>query len=459
MPIRVLPWAAATGVAVALLVVGHQPGLGLALAALILWAPALPELVRRRALTPLLCAGLGIALAAVSAIRDSEWVVVLSLMASFGISAVAATSARSALGIGLAVPGLPVGVARALHWGARSVTASGADRVAAVLRSLRTFAVTTALVVVFGLLLASADVLFATLIPQVDLGRLPAYVVVGVVAALATLTAVALVTSPPPWAAGTLPRLARARRIEWFVPVLAVVVVMAVFLGTQVVAALGGNEYVQRTVGLTYASYARQGFGQLVAVTALTLLVVGWFAIRAPRTDRRDAWTTRAALGALCLAALGIVATALYRMSLYVAAYGLTELRILATTGEIVMGLIVLMVMAAGVRWHGGWLPVAIVQLSAVAMLGLALANPEAMIVRYNAQAAEVPLDLHHLGMLSADAVPAIAALDEPLRSCVLGQQDVQVDPSVWGWNLGRARAVGLDDVTDMPASCAAVVR
>lgn len=135
-------------------------------------------------------------------------------------------------------------------------------------------------------------------------------------------------------------------------------------------------------------------------------------------------------------------------MSLYVTAYGLTELRLLATAGEIVMGVILLLVMAAGVRWRGGWLPLAAVRVIAAGLLALAIANPDALMVRDNTQAQEAPVDVWHLSGLSADAVPAVDALDEPLRSCLLAAQQPAADGSIWSWNLARERAARIDDVT-----------
>jgi hypothetical protein len=205
------------------------------------------------------------------------------------------------------------------------------------------------------------------------------------------------------------------------------------FVLVQVSTLVGG-----RIGDVTYAQYARQGFWQLVVATALTLVVVAVAARRAP--DRR---TARIALGVLCVATLGVVASALRRMDLYVDTYGLTRLRLLVAVAEVVLGVVIVLVLVAGVRWKGGWLPGAVVQVVAVAMLGLALVNPDAQILRHNTSAAATsPLDIVYLQGLSSDAVPAMDALAEPLRSCVLSRADTA---PTWGgplaWNLGRSRA------------------
>ena len=70
---------------------------------------------------------------------------------------------------------------------------------------------------------------------------------------------------------------------------------------------------------------------------------------------------------------------------------------------------------------------------------------------------ATVKLDVGYLQALSADAVPAVERLPEPVRSCVLlgmsGGFDGSAGPAnaggvvgFSGWNLGRARAADLLD-------------
>ena len=85
----------ATGIAGAVLLVGHRIGLGAALVGLAVWLPAVPALVRRRAVGDLLIAGLSIALVVMVAVRDAGWIVGLCLATAAWAGAVAVTSARS----------------------------------------------------------------------------------------------------------------------------------------------------------------------------------------------------------------------------------------------------------------------------------------------------------------------------------------------------------------------------
>jgi len=214
------------------------------------------------------------------------------------------------------------------------------------------------------------------------------------------------------------------------------------FVLVQVGALLGGHGYVLETAGLTYAEYARQGFAQLVVATALTLVVVAFAARRAPHASERDRRHSRAALGALCVGTLGVVVSALRRMDLYVEVFGLTRLRLFVVLLEVAMAAVLVLVMVAGVRWRGRWLPRAVLQVVAGAVLALALVNPDAQILRYNTTADLRPaLDVTYLRDLSADAVPAMDGLPEPLRSCLLARVHADPPAGLADWNLGRDQA------------------
>lgn len=439
VPTPTLALCAVAGLAGGTLVVGHEPGLGVAVVGLLVWAAALPALLRRRAADDLLTATLAVALVAVVALRDAEWVVALCITAAVVAGTVAATSARSAPAVLLSAVSWAAGAVRTLPWLAGAAGGLAGPRRGQVLVALRSVVVTAALLVVFGLLFASADQVFASYLPSVELDLLPAQVVVGLLTALLAASLAHLALAPPGWSGLRVPPGTSANRGEWLLPVLALDAMVLAFIGVQVGALAGGHRHVLESAGLSYAEYARGGFGQLVAVTALTLLVVGVAARRAPRGTDSDRLLVRIALGVLCVATLGVVASALMRMNLYVEAFGLTRLRLFVVVVEVVLGVVLLLVLAAGVRWRGGWLPRAVVQVAAAAVLGLAVANPDALIVRHNVAAElDAPLDATYLGNLSADAVPAMADTPEPLRSCLLSRVGVDPVRGALDWNLGR---------------------
>lgn len=460
------------GVASAGLLVGHRAGLGAAVVGVLLWAAALPSLVRARRVGDLVLVLLSMALVAVAAVRDAGWVVAVCVAVAVWTASVALTSTRSASAVLLAPVGSVAGYVRALPWVVRASGALAGARRPQALLAVRSLAVTVGLLVVFGLLFASADPVFASYVPRWEADLLPAQVVVGLLVALAAAAAAHLVLAPPQGRSLTLPAASPARRGEWLLPVLGLDALVLAFVAVQVAAVVGGHRYVQETAGLAYAEYARTGFAQLVAATVLTLAVVAVAARRAPRETDRDRLLTRVALAVLCVATLGVVASALRRMDLYVEAYGLTRLRLFVIGFEVVLGVALLLVLVAGVRWRGVWLPRAMVHVVAVAALALAVVNPDALIVRHNLAAdLAVDLDTGYLAGLSADAVPAMDEASEPLRSCLLSQavggalvQDSPVggrlgtEDGFAGWNLGRERAVRvLEEGSPIRRACALV--
>ncbi len=112
-------------------------------------------------------------------------------------------------------------------------------------------------------------------------------------------------------------------------------VVYAVFAVIQVVYLFGGAETAAMQGG--YAQYARSGFFQLVGVAAINLIAVLLTALWLPRCapgPKRALQVLSLLLGALTLV---ILASAVYRMGLYISVYGLSLLRLLTLWGMLVI--------------------------------------------------------------------------------------------------------------------------
>jgi hypothetical protein len=235
----------------------------------------------------------------------------------------------------------------------------------------------------------------------------------------------------------------KVNRFEWAVPLGLLVLLFAAFVAVQLTVLFGGNRHVLETDGLTYADYARGGFWQLSFVTGLTLVVLAGATRWAPRAAPADRVLIRAILGALAGLTLVIVGSALHRMNLYADTYGLTRLRLLVACCEAWFGLVLLLVLGAGIRIRAPWLPRVALAAGVLALLGLAAADPDRLIAAYNIKQ-DRTVDLIYLGNLSPDAVPAFAGLDPGRRDCLLTRMELRLDrnPDDWrGWNLGRQRA------------------
>lgn len=439
---RVLAAALGVGLLAAFVVPYRDPGVGTTVVLVALGGVAFA--VSRRTTFATVCFGLAVALVAMFTLRDAVWIGVLSLLAAGALGCIALVDARAVAAMLAAVFAPPLAVVRGLPWLGR--TTRGLGRLGELWPAFRTAGLSLLLVVVFGALFASADALFAqwadAVVPDLSVDSLALRAFVLVAVGGATLAASYVALNPPRidrLSAGSVRPVARA--FEWLVPVGLVLALYVGFVAAQATVMFGGHDYLRRTTGLTYAEHVHQGFGQMTVATVLTLAVVAVAARKAPRQEPRQRLLLRLVLGTLCVLTLVVVASALYRMNLYEDAYGLTQLRLVVAVFEGWLGLVVLLVMAAGFRLDGRWLPRAVVLTGAATLLGLGILNPDGYVAERNVQRylETGKADWYYLGSLSADAVPALQSLPADARACVLGSASNDDD---WlEWNLGRARA------------------
>ena len=373
-------------------------------------------------------------------VRDAEWITVLCLLAALALAAVSSTKAASVLALLGTAAAVPLAAVRGLPWLGRTLKPSRS--VQAWLPAARTAVLSAVLLLVFGALFASADALFASwvdaLTPDITWNAQPARAVLATFIAAGTLAAAFVALAPPAVDRLRLPLGTSRNEFEWLAPVLVVDAVFLAFLIAQATAMFGGHDYLQRTTGLTYAEYVHEGFGQLTVATMLTLTVVAWAARKAAPGRRRDF-----ALGALCVMTIVVVVSALYRMHLYEEAYGFTRLRLLVSVFEGWLGVVVVLVIVAGVVGARRWLVPVAVRLGAAGLLGLAMVNPDLYIAQHNIARADVPvgIDWQYLGELSTDAYPALMRLPDEQFECAARYLTALRDDDWLAWNLSRERA------------------
>ena len=424
-----------------------RPGLWVGLSALAVLLAALAA--RRPSGRQLRWAALTILLFAVSTVRTAEWLDLLCVLAGLLTAVLTVTAGRTWTGLLTGVVSGPAAGFRTLNWARRGLAPRLRGRELPVGRLLTVVGISIVLLLVFGTLFASADPVFARLaaaaVPSLEFGPVVVRLVIfGTVAAVA-LTGACLASQSPRFDE-LAPERGRPRaRAEWAVPLGALVALFGCFVGVQLVVLADGAGHVLETAGLSYADYARQGFWQLLAVTALTLVVVAVVVRVAGRETRGDQALLRWLLGALCVLAVLVVATALRRMWLYEDAYGFTRLRLLVQAVEVWLGLVFALICAAGIRLRGRWLPRTIVATGALTVLALAALNPDGFIADQNVHRYTETgrIDLGYLSGLSPDAAPPLDRLPEPQRSCVLGTLEYQLATGEpwYAANLGRARA------------------
>ena len=147
-------------------------------------------------------------------------------------------------------------------------------------------------------------------------------------------------------------------------------------------------------------------------------------------------------LGGLTLV---IVVSALTRLGVYAGAYGLTVPRLLAYAGQVWLGLIVILVLVAGIRLRTAWLPRAVAAAAVAVLFALVAVNPDALMARtlLHRLDGQYDLDLSYVTALSADAVDELAAVPPQRQSCLLSGLPAQLaSPDPWyATNLSRIHA------------------
>lgn len=194
-----------------------------------------------------------------------------------------------------------------------------------------------------------------------------------------------------------------------------------VFVLVQLPYLFGGFELVQSTPGFKLSEYARRGFGELVAVSALVLpllLATHWLLRRDEPLNER---IYRALAGIQLILLFVIMASATQRLLLLTGSlgYGLTTVRFYPMAFMVFLALVFVwfaLTVLRGARRQFAWGAVWI----AFFVLGaLHVVNPDDFIVRTNTALMEQgrEFDGHYNSALSDDAVPALLEVYERIPS------------------------------------------
>ncbi len=293
---------------------------------------------------------------------------------------------------------------------------------ASVLPVIRGIVLALPVVAVLAALLASADPIFSkqldSLLYLIRIENLPeyifrlAYILVGGYVLVGIFLHALLVSREE-----KLTGLEKA----WLQPFLgwleAVIILAAVnllfvfFVVVQFQYFFGGQANINLE-GFTYAEYARRGFGEMVAVAFLSLLLffgLGTITRRADGTQRRT--FSLLGIGLVALVAV-ILVSAFQRLLLYESAYGFSRIRTVTHVFMIWLGALLVMTVALELlrkpRLFGLAALFTVVGFGAT----LNLMNVDDFIVRQNVQRARggFELDAPYLVSLSDDSIPALAA-------------------------------------------------
>lgn len=223
------------------------------------------------------------------------------------------------------------------------------------------------------------------------------------------------------------------------------------FVLVQVRYLFGGVGQVVSSSGLTYAEYARRGFFELVTVTALVLPLL-LFAHWMMRSDRSLHLRVLNFLSGSLVGLLFVVmASALQRMRLYTAEFGLTELRLYTTAFMIWISTVLVWFLLTVLRGRRDRFAVGALATGLLAVLSLNVINPDALIVQTNVARMQQGerFDVVYLTSLSADAVPSLttALPDMSDEDRQTAERELAArwgdEPEDWRtYNRSRSRAV-----------------
>lgn len=331
-------------------------------------------------------------------------------------------------------------------------------RMRAVIRGI---AITAPIVIIFGLLLASADPMFAlwrdtirdliadwAFIPRtiffigllgISLGAF-GYADRGVTVATPAVTPSIESDRSDGWIGST----------ERLILMGGVAILFWVFLVVQVSYLFGNLPRVAGS-GMTFADYARRGFGELSVVASFTAVII-IVTERYGRSDGRQGHLMVITLSVI-VAVFLLLASAFHRVTLYEQAYGYTTARLYAQAYMIIVAIsLVALVREVLTTLDPARLFLRAWMIAALTFVVLIYWNHQAWIADRNIDlfASTGKLDNVYLTRdLSEDAIPVIVRrlpmLPEPAKSQLLQAVKLRRVPKHvdrwFEWNLGRARA------------------
>ena len=312
--------------------------------------------------------------------------------------------------------------------------------VAAVARGL---VVAVPLALIFAVLFASADPVFARAVGNVlgfriDLGGLPGRILFVVAAGWLAAGVVSVsARGIPAFEGASLGAASRTAptpdtRVlglpEALVILVLVDLVIALFVGLQFAYLFGGRA----ANGMAYADYARRGFFELVAAACLSSVVV----IVLESTVVRRTRPYLAALIALIALTGVVLGSAALRLRLYQDAYGWTELRLYVLAAIVTIGLGLAAMAALVLADRSRWIPHTLAVLGVCSLVALNLVAPAAFVASQNVARVIDPslvppdghagLDTEYLAVLPrrCDPRPRPGAPEPPARGRGGGRPD-----------------------------------
>lgn len=217
------------------------------------------------------------------------------------------------------------------------------------------------------------------------------------------------VEAPPKRKAGPFLRLSM---IETGIILGLVDALFAVFVLIQMAYFFGGEAFINDR-GLTYAQYARRGFFELVAVSVLTLGLALTLNHIALRREKRASIVFNALAFVLVGLTTVMLISASQRMYLYEEAYGFTHLRVFTHVFMLWLGVLFVFFLLSLFNLKPRIFALGVLLTSIGYLVTLNVMNVDLYLAQRNIDRfyQGYALDLSSLGRLSEDAVPAVINL------------------------------------------------
>jgi hypothetical protein len=280
----------------------------------------------------------------------------------------------------------------------------------------------TIAVLIFGLLLSSADSGFEKLLSnfsifEIDEDTIGRIVLGGIVTAFFIGGFGFMFKKIHPAPAPLPPEGARnLGAIETMILLGSINALFLVYILVQVSYLFGGAEHLIAN-GLIYAEYAREGFFQLVVVAILSFLIITFAEGQIIKDGGSHIRSFKVLSGMLVLLVIAILFSAFSRLLLYEDAYGFTVARLYGHS--FMIWLVVALLLLSFHIWKNDRPEILSFRLFcsvALLLLGINMLNPDVFIAQANIARYQTTglVDAAYLGTLSEDALPyTIQLLDD----------------------------------------------
>lgn len=163
--------------------------------------------------------------------------------------------------------------------------------------------------------------------------------------------------------------------------------------------------------GLSYATYARNGFFELCAVSAINFVILFAVSLFMKRQGKGESFLLKTANVVISLMTLVLITTAMAKMALYIQSYGLTERRVVSSWFMVLLAIIFVIMIVKQFVKRMKLIPASGIAVALMLAL-LTLSNYNGIIADYNVDryidGALESVDLEAMEDLGVAALPAV---------------------------------------------------